>query len=246
MKSSGVGVDCSELKSQLNRLKEYHESSEECNPCSDKGVKRQALKVDFKPSFGPRAGRITNLHKPKVQEHQLYSVDLDSLNRTFADAVKLDHHLLRYQDYGIEKLEDFEVRDVLREVFLHNSWAREQYYLTQQQSSSLVHRFYQEESKLACPEDDGTMSTTTTLQAINEKILSLNCGQYRASITYVDTQESYNGGVHVLVLADSSQAFLKAAWIVFGFHFSVSNLGYRLPNVNRSKVAFQFHFEANS
>lgn len=74
MKSSGVCVDCSELKSQLNRLKEYHESSEERHPCSDKGVKQQALKVDFKPSFGPRAGRITNLHKPKIQEHQVEGV----------------------------------------------------------------------------------------------------------------------------------------------------------------------------
>ncbi|XP_058206464.1 nuclear transport factor 2-like isoform X2 [Rhododendron vialii] len=76
----------------------------------------------------------------------------------------------------------------------------QQYYLIQQQSPGLVHRFYQEESKLGRPEDDGTMSTTTTLQAINEKILSLNCGQYRAEITYVDAQESYNGGVHVLVI----------------------------------------------
>ncbi|KAG5567249.1 hypothetical protein RHGRI_002714 [Rhododendron griersonianum] len=124
----------------------------------------------------------------------------------------------------------------------------QQYYLIQQQSPGLVHRFYQEESKLGRPEDDGTMSMTTTLQvlpsfylcmsveivdsieigivlfkhfmgcrvdltlhdrlviscfsaavAINEKILSLNCGQYRAEITYVDAQESYNGGVHVLV-----------------------------------------------
>ncbi|KAI8574235.1 hypothetical protein RHMOL_Rhmol01G0339200 [Rhododendron molle] len=76
----------------------------------------------------------------------------------------------------------------------------QQYYLIQQQSPGLVHRFYQEESKLGRPEDDGTMSTTTTLQAINEKILSLNCGQYRAEITHVDAQESYNGGVHVLVI----------------------------------------------
>lgn len=37
-------------------------------------------------------------------------------------------------------------------------------------------------------------------QAINEKILSLNHGEYRAEITYVDVQESYNGGLHVLVI----------------------------------------------
>ncbi|KAF7153658.1 hypothetical protein RHSIM_Rhsim01G0251900 [Rhododendron simsii] len=42
----------------------------------------------------------------------------------------------------------------------------QQYYLIQQQSPGLVHRFYQEESKLGRPKDDGTMSTTTTLQVL--------------------------------------------------------------------------------
>lgn len=36
-------------------------------------------------------------------------------------------------------------------------------------------------------------------QAINEKILSLNCGEFRAEIVTVDAQESLNGGVLVLV-----------------------------------------------
>lgn len=75
----------------------------------------------------------------------------------------------------------------------------QQYYHIQQHSPGLVHRFYQEESKLGRPEDDGTMSTTTTLQGINEKILSLNYDEYKAEITFVDAQESYNGAVHVLV-----------------------------------------------
>ncbi|KAG5536277.1 hypothetical protein RHGRI_023902 [Rhododendron griersonianum] len=152
-----------------------------------------------------------------LREEQLYSVDLDSLNRTFADAVKLDHHLLRCQDYGTElvsdklkatvnldrkfhhhgragsihsvaisaaafnssvgrldlgfqKLEDSEVWDVLREVA--NAFVQ-QYYHTQQQSLSLVHRFYQEESKLAHSENDGTMSTTTTLQVLPSFYLHL-------------------------------------------------------------------------
>ena len=37
------------------------------------------------------------------------------------------------------------------------------------------------------------------LQAINEKILSLNYGEYSVDIKSVDAQESHNGGVHVLV-----------------------------------------------
>lgn len=36
-------------------------------------------------------------------------------------------------------------------------------------------------------------------QAINEKILSLDYGEFNAEITTVDAQESYNGGVLVLV-----------------------------------------------
>ncbi|KAA8543519.1 hypothetical protein F0562_021727 [Nyssa sinensis] len=43
------------------------------------------------------------------------------------------------------------------------------------------------------------MSITTTMKAINEKILSLNYGEFRAEIKSVDSQESLDGGVHVLV-----------------------------------------------
>ncbi|PSS14104.1 G3BP-like protein [Actinidia chinensis var. chinensis] len=75
----------------------------------------------------------------------------------------------------------------------------QQYYRIQHLSPALVHRFYQDISKLGRPEDDGTMSITTTMQAINAKILSLNYGEYNTEIKSVDAQESYNGGVHVLV-----------------------------------------------
>ncbi|KAI7984368.1 Nuclear transport factor 2 [Camellia lanceoleosa] len=43
------------------------------------------------------------------------------------------------------------------------------------------------------------MNITTTMLAIDEKILSLNYGELRAEIKSVDAQESFNGGVHVLV-----------------------------------------------
>ncbi|PSR86332.1 G3BP-like protein [Actinidia chinensis var. chinensis] len=75
----------------------------------------------------------------------------------------------------------------------------QQYYNIQHQSPGLVHRFYQDISKLGRPDDDGTMSTTRTMHAIDEKILSLKYGEFRAEIKSVDAQESYNGGVHVLV-----------------------------------------------
>ncbi|KAJ0740151.1 putative Ras GTPase-activating protein-binding protein [Helianthus annuus] len=75
----------------------------------------------------------------------------------------------------------------------------QQYYHVLHQSTGLVHRFYQDISKLGRPEEDGSMSMTTTMDAINDKILSLNYGDFRAEIRTVDAQESMNGGVSVLV-----------------------------------------------
>ncbi|KAI7748249.1 hypothetical protein M8C21_000363 [Ambrosia artemisiifolia] len=75
----------------------------------------------------------------------------------------------------------------------------QQYYHILHQSPGLVHRFYQDTSKLGRPEEDGSMSTTTTMDAINAKILSLNYGDFKAEIKSVDAQESLNNGVSVLV-----------------------------------------------
>ncbi|XP_060180263.1 nuclear transport factor 2-like isoform X2 [Lycium barbarum] len=75
----------------------------------------------------------------------------------------------------------------------------QQYYHILHHSPGLVFRFYQDISKLGRPEDDGSMSITTTMQAINDKILSLNYADFRAEIKSVDSQESFKGGVHVLV-----------------------------------------------
>lgn len=83
--------------------------------------------------------------------------------------------------------------DMVGNAFVH------QYYHILHQSPELVHRFYQDTSKLGRPEESGAMSITTTMQAINDKILSLDYGEFSADITTVDAQESHNGGVLVLV-----------------------------------------------
>ncbi|PWA95417.1 hypothetical protein CTI12_AA051210 [Artemisia annua] len=75
-----------------------------------------------------------------------------------------------------------------------------QYYQILHHSPSLVHRFYQDISKLGRPEEDGSMSLTTTMDDINSKIISLNYHEFRAEIKSVDAQESLNGGVNVLVI----------------------------------------------
>ncbi|KAF2282319.1 hypothetical protein GH714_043848 [Hevea brasiliensis] len=75
----------------------------------------------------------------------------------------------------------------------------EQYYHILHQSPGLVHKFYQDSSLLSRPDADGTMTTVTTMQAINDKILSLNYEDYTAEIKNADAQESYEKGVIVLV-----------------------------------------------
>lgn len=73
----------------------------------------------------------------------------------------------------------------------------EQYYHMLHESPELVHKFYQDISKLGRPGKNGIMGITTTMQDINEKILSLD--EFIAEIISVDAQESYGGGVLVLV-----------------------------------------------
>ncbi|KAG0492819.1 hypothetical protein HPP92_006217 [Vanilla planifolia] len=75
----------------------------------------------------------------------------------------------------------------------------QQFFLILHKSPGDVHRFYQEGSKLGRPGDNGEMSTSSTLQSIDEKILSMGFGGCRAQIKTVDAQESLNGGVLVLV-----------------------------------------------
>ncbi|XVF08919.1 hypothetical protein REPUB_Repub07fG0046100 [Reevesia pubescens] len=75
----------------------------------------------------------------------------------------------------------------------------EQYYHILHQSPNLVHRFYQDSSRLSRPDMNGNMTTVTTMQAINEKVLSLNYEDYTAEIKTADAQDSFEKGVIVLV-----------------------------------------------
>ncbi|XP_048329439.2 nuclear transport factor 2 isoform X1 [Ziziphus jujuba] len=75
----------------------------------------------------------------------------------------------------------------------------EQYYHILHHSPELVHRFYLDSSSVSRPDKNGVMTAVTSLQAINEKILSLNYEDYTAEIKSADAQESYKKGVIVLV-----------------------------------------------
>ncbi|XP_044486211.1 nuclear transport factor 2-like [Mangifera indica] len=75
----------------------------------------------------------------------------------------------------------------------------DQYYHILHQSPGLVHRFYHDSSLLSRPDAEGAMTTVTTMQAINDKILSLNYEDCTAEIKTADAQESHEKGVIVLV-----------------------------------------------
>ncbi|KAF8408219.1 hypothetical protein HHK36_007364 [Tetracentron sinense] len=75
----------------------------------------------------------------------------------------------------------------------------EQYYHILHQSPELVFRFYLDSSVLSRPESNGVMTSVTTMQAINDKILSLDSKDYKAEIKTADAQESFKDGVIVLV-----------------------------------------------
>ncbi|XP_022933487.1 ras GTPase-activating protein-binding protein 2-like [Cucurbita moschata] len=74
-----------------------------------------------------------------------------------------------------------------------------QYYHILHHSPQSVHRFYQDSSLLSRPDVNGVMTTVTGMQAINDKIISLNYGDYTAEIITADAQESHEKGVIVLV-----------------------------------------------
>ncbi|KAL1365840.1 hypothetical protein HN51_013802 [Arachis hypogaea] len=75
----------------------------------------------------------------------------------------------------------------------------EQYYSILHQDPGQVHRFYHDTSVLSRPEDDGTMTTVTTIEDINKKILSLDYTSFRVEILSADAQPSYKEGVMVVV-----------------------------------------------
>ncbi|KAJ7959809.1 ras GTPase-activating protein-binding protein 2 [Quillaja saponaria] len=82
--------------------------------------------------------------------------------------------------------------------FVGNAFVQ-QYYHILNQSPNLAHKFYKESSFLGRPDSQGDMITVTSLQAINDKILSVNYECYTSEIKTVDAQESFEQGLMVLV-----------------------------------------------
>nr|GMD35797.1 putative G3BP-like protein isoform X1 [Ipomoea batatas] len=75
----------------------------------------------------------------------------------------------------------------------------EQYYHILHHSPELVYKFYQDSSILSRQDPNGVISSVTTMQAINEKILSLDSKNSKAEIKTADAQDSHQAGVILLV-----------------------------------------------
>ncbi|XP_015879817.3 nuclear transport factor 2 isoform X1 [Ziziphus jujuba] len=82
--------------------------------------------------------------------------------------------------------------------FVGNAFV-DQYYKILHNSPELVYRFYQDSSVISRPDSNGVMTSATTMQGINEKILSFDYKDYMVDIKTADAQKSYKEGVTVLV-----------------------------------------------
>ncbi|XP_057808894.1 nuclear transport factor 2-like [Salvia miltiorrhiza] len=105
-----------------------------------------------------------------------------------------------------------------------------QYYHILHLSPGLVHRFYQDVSKLGRPEEDGSMTITTTMQAINEKLLALNYGDFRSEIKSVDSQESFRGGINVLLTGYMTAKDNSGRYFAQSFFLAPQDRGYFVLN----------------
>uniref|UniRef100_A0A7N0T9R1 NTF2 domain-containing protein n=1 Tax=Kalanchoe fedtschenkoi TaxID=63787 RepID=A0A7N0T9R1_KALFE len=79
-----------------------------------------------------------------------------------------------------------------------------QYYHFLQCYPEVVFKFYQDSSVLSRSDSNGFISSTTTMQAINEKILSMGYEDYKAEIKTADVQKSHGDGIIVLVTGSLS------------------------------------------
>ncbi|GAB4830270.1 hypothetical protein Ancab_019910 [Ancistrocladus abbreviatus] len=118
-----------------------------------------------------------------------------------------------------------------------------QYYTILHQSPTLVYRFYQDISKLGRLQDNGEMGSTTTMEAINQKIQSY--GNLKADIKSVDAQESYNSGVIVLITGDMIKEDDSKRRFTQTFFLAPQDVGYFVLNDIFRYVEDDYHHNGN-
>ncbi|WVZ57283.1 hypothetical protein U9M48_007688 [Paspalum notatum var. saurae] len=82
----------------------------------------------------------------------------------------------------------------------------QQYYRILHEQPDQVHKFYQDSSYLGRPESNGTMVYVTTLNDINEKIMSMDFRNYLTEIETADAQLSHKDGVLIVVTGSLTSA----------------------------------------
>lgn len=105
-----------------------------------------------------------------------------------------------------------------------------QYYNVLRTSPQMVHKFYQECSLLGRPDANGQMITITTMEGINQQIMSLDYSGFKAVIKTVDSQESYNNGVLVLVTGSLTFKNSGARTFTQSFFLAPQEKGYFVLN----------------
>ncbi|XP_024366287.1 nuclear transport factor 2 [Physcomitrium patens] len=107
-----------------------------------------------------------------------------------------------------------------------------QYYTVLHQSPQVVHRFYTDSSRLTRAEAgaDGAVDTVSTQNEIHQKVMSLDYSQLKAEIKTVDSQDSLNGGVLVLVTGSLSTSSSGKRNFVQSFFLAPQEKGYFVLN----------------
>ncbi|KAK4779919.1 hypothetical protein SAY87_016025 [Trapa incisa] len=106
----------------------------------------------------------------------------------------------------------------------------EQYYTLLHSAPDHVHKFYQEGSVLSRPTSDGEMTTVSTMQGINEMIVSLKYENYKVDILSADAQASYKGGISVLVAGVLMGKDGTKRMFTQSFFLAPQNVGYYVLN----------------
>ncbi|CAL9085128.1 unnamed protein product [Musa acuminata var. zebrina] len=102
------------------------------------------------------------------------------------------------------------------------------YYHFLRNSPELVHRFYQESSRLGRADDHGNVTSITTIDAINEKIMSMDfC---TLEIKAVHSQDSFGGGMMVLVTGFLTRVDNVKRDFVQSFFLAPQERGYYVLN----------------
>ncbi|KAL2631740.1 hypothetical protein R1flu_016426 [Riccia fluitans] len=107
-----------------------------------------------------------------------------------------------------------------------------QYYHVLHNTPQVVHRFYTDASRLTRAEagSDGAVDTVVSQSEIHNKVMALDYGDFKAEIITVDSQDSFSGGVLVMVTGSLSSKLQGKRNFVQSFFLAPQEKGYYVLN----------------